>query len=185
MPATVALPDLSNMPMSRTLVRSSAVVKPVRAVKRMLFPVDHEQVRRDLDAEARARCEAFSERYNFDLSTETPLPGGRYEWSYDRAATLSTPKTEDAVATDATLGGGAEEAPIGERPQPAAAPSRQGLITDFYSARKRPQAAADKSQQPPPRLRDRCNNRKWSHRKWCLSGVTGVVHCCCSSSTVP
>nr|DAA34783.1 TPA_inf: cyclin-dependent kinase inhibitor [Amblyomma variegatum] len=148
MPATVAVPDLSDMPMSRTLVRSTAVVKPLCAAKRMLFQVDHEQVRRDLDAEKRARCEAFSAKYNFDLSTETPLPGGRYEWNYDRAATPSTPKTEDAVATDATVGGGAEEAPIGERPQPAAAPVRQGLITEFYSARKRHQSA-EKSQQPP------------------------------------
>uniref|UniRef100_A0A1E1X1M9 Putative cyclin-dependent kinase inhibitor n=1 Tax=Amblyomma aureolatum TaxID=187763 RepID=A0A1E1X1M9_9ACAR len=147
--ATVAALDLSNMPMSRTLVRQPAVVKPLRAVKRMLFPVDHEQVRRDLDAEARARSESFTERYNFDLSTETPLPGGRYEWNYDRAATPSAPKTEDAVATDATLGGGgAEEAPIGERPQPAAAPTRQGLITEYYSARKR-HLSAEKSQQPP------------------------------------
>uniref|UniRef100_A0A1E1XQ36 Putative cyclin-dependent kinase inhibitor n=1 Tax=Amblyomma sculptum TaxID=1581419 RepID=A0A1E1XQ36_AMBSC len=151
MPATAAVLDLSNMLMSRTLVRSSAVVKPVRAVKRMLFPVDHEQVRRDLDAEIRARTESFSERYNFDLSTETPLPGGRYEWNYDRAPTPSASETEDAVAvaTDATLGGGgAEEAPIGESPQPTAAPSRQGLITEFYSARKR-HLSSEKSQQPP------------------------------------
>ncbi|KAK8775645.1 hypothetical protein V5799_031021 [Amblyomma americanum] len=149
MPATAAVLDLSNMLMSRTLVRSSAVVKPVRAVKRMLFPVDHEQVRRDLDAEMRARSQSFSERYNFDLSTETPLPGGRYEWNYDRAATASAPETEDAVATDATLGGGgAEEAPIGARPQPTAAHSRQGLITDFYSTRKR-HLNVEKSQQPP------------------------------------
>lgn len=145
----MAVPDLGKIPMSRTFVQLTTVAKPVRAARRMLFAVDHEQVRRDLDAEKLARSEKFSERYNFDLSTETPLPGGRYEWNYDRAA---APKTEDAVATDATLGGGAEASnPIGERPQPAEAPTRQGLITDFYSARKRHQNA-EKSLQPPAKV---------------------------------
>lgn len=131
MPATVARgPDLCQMPMSRTFVPLNQIVAPrsARSVKRCLFgTVDHDEVQRDLEDEQRERYECFRSKYNFDLSTETPLPG-RYEWectSREDATPSSILKAEDAVARDATLDA---QPPIAQRPQPAAAASRQSSI---------------------------------------------------------
>lgn len=139
MPATVARgPDLRRITMSRTFV-PIAVARPARSsVKRCLFgAVDHDAVQRDLENEQRERYECFRNKYNFDLSTETPLPG-RYEWECTRGEDATPPssilKAEDAVATDATLDA---KPPIAQRPQRAAAAARQSSIPDFFHARKR------------------------------------------------
>lgn len=139
MPATVARGlDLRQMSMSRTFVPLNPIGRSARSVKRCLFgAVDHDEVQRDLEDEHRERYECFRNKYNFDLSTETPLPG-RYEWECTGREVEATPssvlKAEDAVATDATLDA---KPPIAQRPQRAAAGSRQSSIPEFFHARKR------------------------------------------------
>ncbi|RVE74194.1 hypothetical protein OJAV_G00019670 [Oryzias javanicus] len=49
----------------------------VKSARRSLFgPVDHEQLRRDLQLELREMAERDSRRWNFDFQAGTPLPGG-------------------------------------------------------------------------------------------------------------
>lgn len=51
-----------------------------RSVKRMLWPTDHEQTKRDLCNETQRVQKEFTEKYNFDFSTEKPLLG-KYHWT--------------------------------------------------------------------------------------------------------
>ena len=50
-----------------------------RSVQRMLWPVDHEQVRRDLKREQQKTRKELTEKYNFDFESEKPLCG-KYDW---------------------------------------------------------------------------------------------------------
>ena len=50
-----------------------------RSVKRMLWPVDHEQIKNELRREQQAADKEFTERYNFDFKTGQPLHG-KYKW---------------------------------------------------------------------------------------------------------
>lgn len=51
-----------------------------RSVKRMLWNIDHEQTRRDLQNETQRVQKEFTEKYNFDFSTEKPMLG-KYNWT--------------------------------------------------------------------------------------------------------
>lgn len=139
MPATMMLcPDLRRVPMSRSsFVRVTAPRSP-RSVKRCLFEVDHDEVLRDLEVEKLAEERRFREKYNFDLRTETPLPG-RYDWSTtDAESSDAAPpgrgKTKDAVASDATLESSSQ---IALATATLRQPCRQGNITDYFPSRKR------------------------------------------------
>ena len=46
----------------------------------MLWPTDHEQTKRDLRNETQRVQKEFTEKYNFDFSTEKPLLG-KYHWT--------------------------------------------------------------------------------------------------------
>ena len=50
-----------------------------RNVQRMLWPVDHEQLRIDLKNEQLKIKKEFTQKYNFDFDSEQPL-GGKYDW---------------------------------------------------------------------------------------------------------
>ena len=50
-----------------------------RSVKRMLWPVDHDQIRRDLKKEQQKTRKELTEKYNFDFESEKPLHG-KYDW---------------------------------------------------------------------------------------------------------
>jgi len=50
-----------------------------RNVKRMLWPVDHEVIRRDLKKEQVKLKKQFTEKYNFDFDSDRPLQG-KYNW---------------------------------------------------------------------------------------------------------
>lgn len=55
--------------------------------RRVLFgKPDQEEVRRCADASQQESVRDFKERYNFDPVTETPLPGGDYDWEVDEEA---------------------------------------------------------------------------------------------------
>lgn len=131
-------PDLRRVPMSRSsFVRVTAPRSP-RSVKRCLFEVDHDEVLRDLEVEKLAEERRFREKYNFDLRTETPLPG-RYDWSTtDAESSDAAPpgrgKTKDAVASDATLESSSQ---IALATATLRQPCRQGNITDYFPSRKR------------------------------------------------
>uniref|UniRef100_A0A147BTF5 Putative cyclin-dependent kinase inhibitor n=1 Tax=Ixodes ricinus TaxID=34613 RepID=A0A147BTF5_IXORI len=146
--------DLGRIPMSRTLLRVSAPRSP-RSVKRCLFDaVDHGDVRRQLAKESDARLDRFRRQYNFDLRTETPLPG-RYDWSDSPVSTTTTTTTiqaRDAVASDATQevrpAAIASQVPVtSERRE---SESRQVSITAFFQSRKRPSQESDKMTSPVP-----------------------------------
>ncbi|KAH6923961.1 hypothetical protein HPB50_010097 [Hyalomma asiaticum] len=147
MPGTVAV-NLRQMPMSRTFLRAMPVLRSAataRTARRCLFgDVDHEQVKRDLDEEKRQRIARFTDAYNFDLSTETPLPG-RFEWESvgERAAHSGASEAEDAVVASETEDA---EPAIAQRPQRPVSPARQRLISDYFQVRKR---LADKSAPQP------------------------------------
>lgn len=136
MPGTVAV-NLRQMSMSRTFLRAMPVVRSVAAARtaaarRCLFDVDHEQVKRDLEEEKRAHFARFAEAYNFDLSTETPLPG-RFEWESvaerPAAAPSSASEAGDAVVASETEDA---EAAIAQRPQRPVSPPRQRLISGEF-----------------------------------------------------
>lgn len=60
------------------------------ACRSLFGPVDHEQLRRDLQQELREMTERDSQRWNFDFQAGTPLPGG-FQWEdtpADRAPAL-------------------------------------------------------------------------------------------------
>uniref|UniRef100_A0A131Y7A1 Putative cyclin-dependent kinase inhibitor n=1 Tax=Ixodes ricinus TaxID=34613 RepID=A0A131Y7A1_IXORI len=146
--------DLGRIPMSRTLLRVSAPRSP-RSVKRCLFDaVDHSDVRRQLAKESDARLDRFRRQYNFDLRTETPLPG-RYDWSDSPVSTTTTTTTiqaRDAVASDATQevrpAAIASQVPVtSERRE---SESRQVSITAFFQSRKRRSQESDKMTSPVP-----------------------------------
>ena len=62
-----------------------------RSVKRMLWPVDHEQTKRDMRNETERVKKEFTEKYNFDFSTEKPLLG-KYNWKSVRSESpISSP----------------------------------------------------------------------------------------------
>ncbi|XP_065310529.1 cyclin-dependent kinase inhibitor 1B-like [Dermacentor albipictus] len=156
MRGTVAV-NLRQMPMSRTLLRAFPVVRPVpaartAAARRCLFDVDHEQVKRDLEEEKRARFACFAEAYNFDLSTETPLPG-RFEWQSvaerPAAAPSSASEAGDAVVASETEDA---EAPIAQRPQRPVSSPKQRLISDYFQVRKRAPLPEKSAQQPPAKM---------------------------------
>uniref|UniRef100_H2L6D0 Cyclin-dependent kinase inhibitor 1C n=1 Tax=Oryzias latipes TaxID=8090 RepID=H2L6D0_ORYLA len=60
------------------------------ACRSLFGPVDHEQLRQDLQQELREMTERDSQRWNFDFQAGTPLPGG-FQWEdtpADRAPAL-------------------------------------------------------------------------------------------------
>lgn len=154
MPGTVAV-NLRQMPMSRTFLRAMPEFRCARTAKRRLFDeVDHEQLQRDLEEENRALVARFAEAYNFDLSTETPLPG-RFEWQSvgERAAAASASRASEAGdAVVASETGDAEPAAIAQRPQRPVSPARQRLISDYFQVRKRLLLAEKSAQQPPAKM---------------------------------
>jgi len=50
-----------------------------RSVKRMLWPVDHEQTKRDLRSENQKLQKEITEKYNFDFTSGKPMHG-KYDW---------------------------------------------------------------------------------------------------------
>lgn len=50
-----------------------------RNVKRMLWPVDHDQLKRDLRKEQERIGKELTQKYNFDFSSSQPLRG-KYDW---------------------------------------------------------------------------------------------------------
>uniref|UniRef100_L7M1H4 Putative cyclin-dependent kinase inhibitor n=1 Tax=Rhipicephalus pulchellus TaxID=72859 RepID=L7M1H4_RHIPC len=154
MQGTVAL-NLRQLPMSRTFLREMPVLRSARTARRCLFEeVDHEQLQRDLDEEKRARLARFREAFNFDLSTETPLPG-RFEWqsvAERAAAAASRASSEAGDAVVASETEDAEPAAIAQRPQRPVSPARQRLISDYFQVRKRPPLAEKSAQQPPAKM---------------------------------
>merc|ERR1712048_785290 len=51
-----------------------------RNVRRMLWRVDHEQMRLDLKREREMQHQVIRDKYNFDFEQGRPLSGGRYKW---------------------------------------------------------------------------------------------------------
>ncbi|KAH7940141.1 cyclin-dependent kinase inhibitor 1B [Rhipicephalus sanguineus] len=156
MSGTVAV-NLRQMSMSRTFLRAMPVLRSAataRTARRCLFDeVDHEQLQRDLEEEKRARFARFAEAYNFDLSTETPLPG-RFEWQSvgDRAAAAASRASEAGDAVVASETEDAEPAAIAQRPQRPVSNARQRLISDYFQVRKRLPLAEKSAQQPPAKM---------------------------------
>ncbi|XP_071345465.1 cyclin dependent kinase inhibitor 1Ca [Trachinotus anak] len=81
-------------------------IRRKESVCRSLFgPVDHDQLRRDLQLKLREITEQDSRRWNFNFQTDTPLPG-RFDWEEmpaDRAAAFyqeSAPLAEAAGCSD-------------------------------------------------------------------------------------
>ncbi|XP_072528359.1 cyclin dependent kinase inhibitor 1Bb [Salminus brasiliensis] len=69
---------------SPTLERMDARLsdQPKPSACRSLFgPVDHEELKKELKGHLRAMEEASTESWNFDFSSFTPLPHGRYLWA--------------------------------------------------------------------------------------------------------
>ena len=67
-----------------------------RDVKRMLWPVDHEQTKQDLRKEQLKIKKELTARYNFDFDTEKALHG-KYTWvSVDSESPIASPCLIDA-----------------------------------------------------------------------------------------
>ncbi|CAN7945598.1 unnamed protein product [Ixodes hexagonus] len=140
--------DLGRIPMSRTLLRVVAPRSP-RSVKRCLFEVDHDDVQRQLASDREARMDAFARKYNFDLRTETALPG-RYDWNDSPPSTRV--EARDPVANDATETT-VQPAAIAEQASPRPrreSDSRQPPLTEFFQSRKRRSQESDKMTSPVP-----------------------------------
>uniref|UniRef100_A0A131Z0G7 Cyclin-dependent kinase inhibitor 1B n=1 Tax=Rhipicephalus appendiculatus TaxID=34631 RepID=A0A131Z0G7_RHIAP len=154
MPGTVAV-NLRQMPMSRTLPRAMPELRCARRAVRCLFDrVDHEQLQRDLEEEKRARVARFTEAYNFDLSTETPLPG-RFEWQSVGEETAAAAASRASEAGDAVVASETEDAEppaIAQRPQRPVLPARQRRISEFFQMRKGVPPAEKTGQQPPAKM---------------------------------
>ena len=58
--------------------------KVTRNVCRALWPVNHEQVKRDLEKEQKKLTKHFTEKYNFDFESGHPIDG---KWEWERAET--------------------------------------------------------------------------------------------------
>ncbi|XP_061565191.1 cyclin dependent kinase inhibitor 1Ca [Cololabis saira] len=127
-------------------------------VCRSLFgPVDHEQLRRDLQLQLREITEQDSRRWNFCFQTDTPL-AGRFQWA-EEALCRDSSQHREAVSTTAredveeaqgadqencasisnTRKAPAEVTPLrGKRRLPnAAEPGVKARITDFFPKRRR------------------------------------------------
>ncbi|XP_037553616.1 cyclin-dependent kinase inhibitor 1B [Nematolebias whitei] len=118
------------------------------SVCRSLFgPVDHDQLRVDLELNLQEIAEQDSRRWNFNFQSGTPLRGS-FEWEVftDRQecaqpqSACSSPNTaersreERAVGTDTCSRSPAEGTPVRlKRSKPAADPR----ITEFFSKRRR------------------------------------------------
>lgn len=50
-----------------------------RNVCRALWPVNHEQVKKDLEKEEKKITKHFTEKYNYDFEADHPIDG-KYEW---------------------------------------------------------------------------------------------------------
>uniref|UniRef100_A0A3Q3SDE5 Cyclin-dependent kinase inhibitor domain-containing protein n=1 Tax=Mastacembelus armatus TaxID=205130 RepID=A0A3Q3SDE5_9TELE len=76
-------------------------IRRKESVCRSLFgPVDHEQLRRDLELKLQEMSEQDMRRWNFNFQTDTPLPGG-FQWEEipaDRAAAFYQESTQLEVA---------------------------------------------------------------------------------------
>lgn len=81
-----------------------------RNVQRMLWPVDHEQIRIDLNNEQLKMKKEMITKYNFDFDSEQPL-GGRYQWEPvtvdpQEESPISSPillnSNEDGASTSST-----------------------------------------------------------------------------------
>lgn len=66
--------------LERVDARLSEQPKP-SACRNLFGPVDHEELKKELKGHLRAIDEASTETYNFDFSTYTPLPHGRFIWT--------------------------------------------------------------------------------------------------------
>ena len=74
-----------------------------RNVKRMLWPVDHEQLRIDIRNEQLRIKKEFTQKYNFDFETEQPLCG-RYDWELvESESPISSPNLiSPSIASSST-----------------------------------------------------------------------------------
>ncbi|CAN7984280.1 unnamed protein product [Ixodes hexagonus] len=142
--------DLGRISMSRTLLPVVAPRSP-RSVKRCLFEVDHDDVQRQLASDTEARMDAFARKYNFDLRTETPLPG-RYDWNDSPPSPSTRVEARDPVANDATETT-VRPAAIAEQASPRLSresDSRQPPLMEFFQSRKRRSQESDKMTSPVP-----------------------------------
>lgn len=60
-----------------------------RNVCRALWPVNHEQVKKDLEKEQRKDTKHFTEKYNYDFEADQPLDG-KFQW--ERPSLQSKPR---------------------------------------------------------------------------------------------
>ncbi|XP_051975573.1 cyclin-dependent kinase inhibitor 1B-like [Xyrauchen texanus] len=79
--ATMSNVRLSNgsPTMERMEARLSDQPKP-SACRNLFGPVDHEELKKDLQRHLKAMEDAAAEEWNFDISTHTPRANGRYQW---------------------------------------------------------------------------------------------------------
>ena len=64
---------------SEMLERENIYYLRSRNVKRMLWPVDHDNIRSELKNEQLKIRKEFTEKYNFDFETDKPMLG-KYSW---------------------------------------------------------------------------------------------------------
>lgn len=70
-----------------------------RKVCRALWgPVDHEQLKRDMDRELKAQQKHLSQKYNFDFENERPLKG---RWSWKKSGGSDGPSPNSTTTTEA------------------------------------------------------------------------------------
>ncbi|XP_013875310.1 cyclin-dependent kinase inhibitor 1B [Austrofundulus limnaeus] len=137
--------------------------------RRMLFgKPDREEIRRYADASQRESVRDFRERFNFDPVTETPLPGGDYEWKAD----------EEAPEFYSRLPHGSERPPRGEaRDSPGRGEesrTRTESAPETKGSRKRRSGASGSCSDECPKRRsksDRDDDDDEEEEEDCVGGV--------------
>ncbi|XP_004066898.1 cyclin-dependent kinase inhibitor 1B-like [Oryzias latipes] len=130
------------------------------ACRSLFGPVDHEQLRQDLQQELREMTERDSQRWNFDFQAGTPLPGG-FQWEdtpADRAPALyrdsltcpsggeKSADTNQENCFNISNKCAEEKTPVQRRrkrrplSKPGAKRKADARITDFFQKRKKTEA---------------------------------------------
>ena len=116
-------------------------MNPIRrreSVRRSLFgPVDHEQLRQDLQQRMKEITEQDSRRWNFNFQTETPLPG-RFQWEEIPADCAAALYQECAQLKDAVCPSHTEEEDRLSDPGEEGAGADQENCSSVSNTHKRP-----------------------------------------------
>ncbi|OCT91640.1 cyclin-dependent kinase inhibitor 1 [Xenopus laevis] len=126
---------------SATAILKQASGNKEKACRMLFGPVDHEQLRVDLDEHMQRSNEEAKAKWNFNFATETPLEG-QYDWvkveKKDLNCSLRESQKENQCQDEATKRCNIIPSyKAFQNCESSSGKRKQKLITDFYSVKRR------------------------------------------------